>query len=324
MKNRVPLTELPKGIAKGFLGFPLNLDLENLDAQIAILGVPYGLPYYPNELANDQSTAPDLLRQNAQDAAWDEPRTTNHFDWDLGGSLLDNKNIKIIDLGNVTADFRNPREHYKRAEEVARKVFSSNTTLISIGGDHGIPIPIMRALPEGNPVVLIQIDAHMDWRDEVNGEKEGYSSPIRRASELKSIKSIFQIGLRGVGSGRQKEFEDAKAYGSNLISAYEVHDVGIKNILKKIPDGSNFYITVDADGIDPTIMPAVNAPTPGGLNWMQIRELIHGIVKKGRVVGFDLVEISPKFEKGNSTFVHAERLICNFIGAMVRAGYYNK
>ena len=324
MKNHVPLTELPKGIAKGFLGFPLNLDLENLDAQIAILGVPYGLPYYPNELANDQSTAPDLLRQNAQDAAWDEPRTTNHFDWDLGGSLLDNKNIKIIDLGNVTADFRNPREHYKRAEEVARKVFSSNTTLISIGGDHGIPIPIMRALPEENPVVLIQIDAHMDWRDEVNGEKEGYSSPIRRASELKSIKSIFQIGLRGVGSGRQKEFEDAKAYGSNLISAYEVHDVGIKNILKKIPDDSNFYITVDADGIDPTIMPAVNAPTPGGLNWMQIRELIHGIVKKGRVVGFDLVEISPKFEKGNTTFVHAERLICNFIGAMVRAGYYNK
>ena len=324
MKNRVPLTELPKGIAKGFLGFPLNLDLENLDAQIAILGVPYGLPYYPNELANDQSTAPDLLRQNAQDAAWDEPRTTNHFDWDLGGSLLDNKNIKIIDLGNVTADFRNPREHYKRAEEVARKVFSSNTTLISIGGDHGIPIPIMRALPEENPVVLIQIDAHMDWRDEVNGEKEGYSSPIRRASELKSIKSIFQIGLRGVGSGRQKEFEDAKAYGSNLISAYEVHDVGVKNILKKIPDDSNFYITVDADGIDPTIMPAVNAPTPGGLNWMQIRELIHGIVKKGRVVGFDLVEISPKFEKGNTTFVHAERLICNFIGAMVRAGYYNK
>ena len=324
MKNRVPLTELPKGIAKGFLGFPLNLDLENLDAQIAILGVPYGLPYYPNELANDQSTAPDLLRQNTQDAAWDEPRTTNHFDWDLGGSLLDNKNIKIIDLGNVTADFRNPREHYTRAEEVARKVFSSNTTLISIGGDHGIPIPIMRALPEGNPVVLIQIDAHMDWRDEVNGEKEGYSSPIRRASELKSIKSIFQIGLRGVGSGRQNEFEDAKAYGSNLISAYEVHDVGIKNILKKIPDDSNFYITVDADGMDPTIMPAVNAPTPGGLNWMQIRELIHGIVKKGRVVGFDLVEISPKFEKGNTTFVHAERLICNFIGAMVRAGYYNK
>jgi agmatinase len=163
----------------------------------------------------------------------------------------------------------------------------------------------------------------MDWRDEVNGEKEGYSSPIKRASELNSVSAIYQIGLRGVGSGRQQEYDDANAYGSNLISAYEVHDIGIQAILEKIPDDVNFYITVDADGMDPTIMPAVNAPTPGGLNWLQIRELVHGIVKKGRVIGFDLVEISPSFEKGNTTLVHAERLICNFIGAMVRAGYYD-
>ena len=86
---------------------------------------------------------------------------------------------------------------------------------------------------------------------------------------------------------------------------------------------SPFWRTPDADGMDPTIMPAVNAPTPGGLNWLQIRELVHGIVKKGRVVGFDLVEISPSFEKGNTTMIHAERLICNLIGAMVRAGYYD-
>ena len=181
----------------------------------------------------------------------------------------------------------------------------------------------MRALPENKSIILIQVDAHMDWRDEVNGEKEGYSSPIKRASELKSINSIYQIGLRGVGSGRQQEFDEAKAYGSNLISAYEVHDIGVKEVLKKIPDGANYYITFDADGMDPTIMPAVNAPTPGGLNWLQVRELIHGIVNKGRVIGFDLVEISPSFEKGNTTIIHAERLICNLIGAMVRANYFN-
>ena len=319
----LPLTELPKGNSKGLLGFPLNLDLDNLDADIVILGVPYGLPYYPNELSNDQSTAPDILRLNAQDAAWVESRTLKHFDWDLGGPLLDNKDVKIVDCGNVTADFRDPREHYRRAQKVAKKIFDSGATLICIGGDHGIPIPIMRAIPDDKPVVLIQIDAHMDWRDEVNGEKEGYSSPIKRASELKSISSIYQIGLRGVGSGRQQEYDDANAYGANLISAYEVHDLGIKAILERIPDDVNFYMTVDADGMDPTIMPAVNAPTPGGLNWLQIRELVHGIVKKGRVIGFDLVEISPSFEKGNTTAIHAERLICNFIGAMVRAGYYD-
>jgi agmatinase len=89
-----------------------------------------------------------------------------------------------------------------------------------------------------------------------------------------------------------------------------------------LPDGGPYYLTVDADGLDPTIMPAVNAPTPGGLTWIQIHKLIHDLAKKGRVLGMGLVEISPAYESGNETLVHAERLICNFIGATGRAGYY--
>jgi len=317
----VKLTEIPGTLKKGLLGVPFCKNLDELEANIAILGIPYGLPYYPNEFANDQSLTPDLLRQNAQDGAWHEPRTINHFDWDLGGNLLDNQNISIFDCGNVTFDLKDPREHYKRAEKAVKKIFNTNATLIVIGGDHGIPIPIFRSLPKKSKITLVQIDAHMDWRDEVNGEKEGYSSGIRRASELDHIGEIFQIGLRGVGSGRQEEFESAKSYGAHLISAYEVHEFGVRNILERIPKGP-IYITLDADGLDPTIMPAVNAPTPGGLNWMQIRELIHGLVYKGRVLGMDLVEISPSFDGRRMTFIHAERIICNFIGATVRAGYY--
>ena len=180
----------------------------------------------------------------------------------------------------------------------------------------------MKALPNGEPITLVQIDAHMDWRDSVNGEKEGYSSPIRRASELPFVDEIYQIGLRGVGSGRVEEVKAAREYGANLISAYEMHQIGIQKVLDKIPNGRRYYVTIDADGMDPTIMPAVNAPTPGGLNWLQIREFIHGIVKKGRVLGLDLVEISPSYENGNTTLIHAERLLCNFIGAIVRANYF--
>ena len=70
-------------------------------------------------------------------------------------------------------------------------------------------------------------------------------------------------------------------------------------------------------------MPAVNAPTPGGLNWLQIMDIIHAVVKKDRVLGMGLVEISPSFEGSRITLIHAERLICNFIGAAVRQGYYS-
>ena len=93
--------------------------------------------------------------------------------------------------------------------------------------------------------------------------------------------------------------------------------------MERIPGGGPYCLTIDADGIDPTIMPAVMAQTPGGLNWVQTHKLIHGLVKKGRVLGMDLVEIAPSHDVGKITMVHAERLLCNFIGACVRAGYYD-
>ncbi|MEM7239101.1 MAG: arginase family protein, partial [Pseudomonadota bacterium] len=163
------LTEKPQGVLQSFLGAPLALDLDTLEADIAILGVPYGLPYATCELANDQSRAPDALRHAAQDAAWEEPRTLEHFDWDLGGTLLDGRPVRVVDCGNVTTDKLDPFEHYRRAEAAAAKIFRAGATLVTLGGDHGIPIPIMRALPRDEEITLIQVDAHMDWRDEVNG-----------------------------------------------------------------------------------------------------------------------------------------------------------
>lgn len=314
------LTEPPGNKGGTFLDFPLALNLDDLQADFAVLGIPFGMPYGPSSMANDQSTAPDIIRNTP--TREDIEYTKNHFDWDLDGHLFDGKNITAVDCGNVCADTRDHKVHYKNAELAARKIFTSGAILISLGGDHGIPIPVLRALEIFNePITLVHVDAHLDWRDEVNGETEGYSSPIRRASEMPWIKDIVQIGMRGIGSARTNEVEDARAYGADLISAYEMHDIGMDAVLDRIPDGGPLYLTIDADGIDPTIMPAVMAQTPGGLDWIQTRKLIHGLVKKGRVVGMDLVEIAPKYDVGNTTVIHAERLICNFIGASIRAGH---
>ncbi|MBT4890169.1 MAG: arginase [Rhodospirillales bacterium] len=314
------LTTAPSGPSRTFLDYPLELDLDALDADIAVLGIPFGMPYSTDAMANDQSCAPDALRQASEDSSY----TRNHYDFDLGGYLLDGRNIKIVDCGNVSADMSDHGEHYRRAEMAARKIFNTKATLVTLGGDHGIPIPIFRALEEfGETVTLVHVDAHLDWREDVNGERDGYSSPIRRASEMDWVGPIVQIGMRGIGSARAGEVEDAKAYGCDIIDAYEMHDIGMKAVLDRIPDGGPYYLTIDADGIDPTIMPGVMSQTPGGLNWLQSRELVHGLVNKGRVVGMDIVEIAPSRDVGKTTMDHAERLICNFIGATVRAGYYD-
>ena len=297
--------------------------MDDFDADIAILGIPYGMPYDTHAMANDQSRAPDAIRQFTNQA--DIQYTTDHYDWDLRGPLLDGRNVKVVDCGNVTTDKSNHKAHYDRAEQVARKVFENNATLISLGGDHGIPIPVMRALNVfDQAITLVHIDAHLDWRHEINGETEGYSSPIRRASEMPWIKDIVQIGMRGIGSARTSEVQDAMDYGATIIDAYEMHEIGIEAVLDCIPSNGPYYLTIDADGIDPTIMPAVLAQTPGGMSWIQLRKFIHGLVNKGRVVGMDLVEIAPQYDVGNTTMIHAERLICNFIGSCVRANYYTE
>ena len=140
-------------------------------------------------------------------------------------------------------------------------------------------------LENHGPITLVQVDAHID-RDVFHGVSCGLSSVIRRASEMKHIKEIFQIGLRLL-SASPEEAKAAIDYGANLITDIELQEIGMKAILRGIPDGQNYYLTIDADGVDPTIMPAVAGPAPGGVNYSQMRTLIQGLVKKGKVLGMD-------------------------------------
>ncbi|MGE4246543.1 MAG: arginase family protein, partial [Parvibaculaceae bacterium] len=130
--------------------------------------------------------------------------------------------------------------------------------------------------------------------------------------------------LRAAGSARPEEFEAAKKWGAVLIPDIELQSVGMEAVLERIPDGGQYYLTVDADGMDPTIMPAVAGPAPGGVTYPQIRTLIHGLVRKGRVVGMDIVEITPKRDLNGISAITAGRIIVNLIGMAVRAGYFGK
>ena len=312
------LTIPPRFAPNTFLGFPLCTELDNLKADVAILGIPYGDPYSMDEVTNDQTNAPSAVRSESV-------RLSNglaHWDFDLGGPLFSGRDVSVVDCGDVPGDPADIKGHYRFAEIAVKTILDRGALPIVIGGDHGVPIPVFRALDGRGPITLVHVDAHIDWRDEVNGVRDGYSSPIRRASELSHIDRIFQIGMRGQGSARAKEVEDALAYGAQIITAYEVHEKGMDSVLDRIPTNERYYLTIDADGIDPTVMPAVGAPAPGGLLFHQVRRLIHGLVQKGQLLGMDIVEITPKRDINGISSLTAGQLILNFIGAAVRAGYF--
>jgi agmatinase len=313
------LTVEPKKELHSLFDSPLVHDLDNLVAHIAILGIPYGDPYSVAEVTNDQSNAPTAIRRAWQRAL----RNMGRWDFDLGGTLLDGKDIRIVDCGDVAADRNDLSLHYVNAEKAVRKMLAANALVIALGGDHGITTPVLRAFDQHGPITLVHIDAHLDWRDHVNNVKEGYSSPIRRAAEMEHVNQIFQIGLRSAGSARPQEVQAAMAYGAVLIPDIELQEIGMRSVLERIPAGGRYYLTIDADGLDPTIAPAVNGPAPGGVTYPQIRTLIHGLVSKGRVVGMDIVEITPNRDLNSITSITACRLFCNLIGKAVRAGYFD-
>ncbi len=314
----LPLTVPPRQDFRTFLDLPLVLDLEHFDAHVAILGIPYGDPYSIDEVTNDQTNAPTAVRRASARISIGP----DQWDFDLGGTVLDGRAVKLVDCGDVPGEARDLDGHYRRAEAAVRKILAAGALPITIGGDHGVPIPVLRAFEGRGPVTLVHVDAHLDWRDDVNGAREGYSSPIRRAAEMDHIGEIFQIGLRGQGSARAEEVDAALSYGSHLVTAFELHDKGMDAVLERIPGGGRYYLTIDADGLDPAVMPAVAAPAPGGVTYHQACKLIHGLVAKGRVVGMDIVEITPKRDVNEISSITAGRLIVNLVGTAVRAGYF--
>lgn len=297
-----------------FLGLPERLP-GGRAPRAAILGAGHGTTY-PGMDSGGHALAADAIRAaSAEDAALVE-----HWDFDLGGPLFDGGPICCIDTGNIPSAPDDNDGNRARIEAATRGVLAMGAVPILIGGDDSVPIPFLAAFAGHGPVWVLQIDAHIDWRDERYGERLGFSSPMRRASEMGHVAGMVQVGLRSVGSARIEEIEAARRYGSRFVTAREVHAHGVDAALRHIPEGARVVITLDCDGLDPGIMPGVAARTPGGLSYTQAIDLIAGIGKRGRIAGFDLVELYPPADIDNLSAFTAARLIVNAIGAIVRQG----
>lgn len=311
------LTTPPSAAPATFLWSEPDWDMRLERADIAFLGIPYGSGYSFAEQAPDCIHAPSAMRAATPRILF----ALERHDFDLGGPIYAGLPIRAVDCGDVRADVTAPRSHIDRAEQAVRRIRAAGALPIILGGDHGIPIPVFRAYDD-DEIVLIQIDQHLDWRDELNGVRDGLSSPMRRASEMPHVKAMFQIGLRNTGSARPQEVEAALAYGAQLVTADELREGGVDAILAKIPDGKRYYVTIDMDGLDPSCAPGVGSLGPGGVTYRQARALLRGLVSKGRVVGMDIVEITPRTDVNQITCITAGRLIVNLLGAAARAGHF--
>ncbi|MEX2648817.1 MAG: arginase family protein [Alphaproteobacteria bacterium] len=304
------LTHFPQGF-QSFLDAPRAADLARIESDIAILGIPFGVPYKDDTYTYAASSA-GMARAVRRETNYN-PGYLSHHDFDLGGPLLDGRDVRIVDCGDVPHDPTDVQGSSRRATAAARKIVATGALPIMIGGDDSVPIPFFRAFEGKGPLTIVQIDSHIDWRNDIAGITEGYSSTMRRASEMPWFTRMVQIGQRGVG--------DARAHGSRLIGAREVHGRGVPWVLDQI-EGDRFLVTIDCDGLDPSVIPAVNAPNPGGLSFHQTTDILHGLAAKGRIVGFDIVELAPARDRDGISAMTVARIVLNLIGAVARTGQF--
>jgi agmatinase len=250
-------------------------------------------------------------------------KKTDHFDFDFGGSLLGDSSIRCVDCGDMVRGTESFDAYSQAITDTVNRLLAQGAVPIVIGGDHGTTIPVLKAYEAFKNLCVVQIDAHLDWVDERDGVGEGFSSPMRRASEMPWVSSVVQIGLRGQGSACQKEVDDAAACGKSLlIRAEDLHEQEVDKVLKRIPDVSYYYLTVDADGLDPSIAPGVAYPTPGGVTYYQLFKLMRGLAGKGALMGMDFVEVVPERDLANLTSLFAARQLLNFIGVVAHSGQF--
>ena len=124
--------------------------------------------------------------------------------------------------------------------------------------------------------------------------------------------------MRGLGSARREEVEFAANWGAHIVTARDVHRDGVEAALQHVPAGANCLITFDCDALDAGIMPAVMAPTPGGLSYTQAVDLVAGVAAKARLTAFDMIEFVPGRDSNGVAALTAARIVCNVIGAMAR------
>ncbi len=241
-----------------------------------------------------------------------------HMDFDLGGSIFGDGGITAVDCGDVDTDEADHAASRDRIRAAVGTLLDRGLVPLMLGGDDSVPIPMLEAYAGRPPITILQIDAHIDWREEVQGERLGLSSTMRRASEMGHVERIIQVGQRAIGSARVGDHADALAAGVEFVSARDLHAHGVAPVLELIPRGSEVYVAFDVDALDPAIMPATIGPAPGGLTYFQAVDLLTGAAARGRIAGFNLVEFMAERDQAGIGALTAARLTTVMLGLVAR------
>jgi len=293
---RLPTPDTGKGIDVGIIGVPLDIGTSNRT----------GTRYGPRQIRAESV----LVRP---------------YNMATGAAPFDS--FQVADLGDVALNPFNLKASIDIIENHYKELLLDAITPMSLGGDHTIALPILRAVAEKHgQVALIHVDAHADVNDTMFGEEVTHGTIFRRAIEegLVRPEKMFQIGLRATGYAAD-DFDWARGKGVTVVQAEECWYKSLAPLMdsvrKTIGTEQPAYLSFDIDGLDPSVAPGTGTPEPAGLMTSQGLEIIRGCFGLN-LVGCDLVEVSPPYDTTGNTALLAANLffemLCSLPGCVRR------
>ncbi|MBB2741660.1 UNVERIFIED_ORG: agmatinase [Microbispora rosea subsp. rosea] len=276
-------------------------------ADVAVVGVPFdsGVSYRPGA-----RFGPSAVREAS--------RLLRPYHPGLDVSPF--AEMQVADAGDIACNPFDIREAVETVEEAASGLMEGGTRLVTIGGDHTIALPLLRAAARRHgPVALLHFDAHLDTWDTYFGAEYTHGTPFRRAVEegILDTEAVCHVGTRGPLYGK-KDLDDDRRLGFGIVTSADVMRRGVDEVadaLRQRIGGRPLYLSIDIDVLDPAHAPGTGTPEAGGLTSRELLEILRGLAGAD-LVGADVVEVAPAYDHAEITSVAASHVAYDLIGLL--------
>lgn len=264
----------------------LGADSSYEDARYVVVGVPFDRT---TSFRAGTRSAPNAVRE----ASYNFERYLFEHDFDISDA-------KVHDMGNLM-DFGSAHDMMEGTRAVAQRIIADGKFPLFIGGEHSISVPVIESFRD---IGVISIDAHLDYREEFMGQKGSHACTARRAADHVGRDNLLVFGVRSISK------EEKSGATPEYIDAYTIAAEGVEKAFKRalnIMRKDRIYFTLDIDGIDPAYAPGTGTPEPFGISALDVKKCINMLGP--RMVGFDVVEITPPYDHGNTAALGARMVL---------------
>ncbi len=294
-----------------FAGFATFARLPRIDqverADVAVVGVPFdsGVSYRPGA-----RFGPAAVREAS--------RLLRPYHPELDVSPFAEK--QVVDAGDIAVNPFNIGEAIETLQQKAEALQADGTRLVTVGGDHTIALPLLRAAAKKHgPVALLHFDAHLDTWDTYFGEPYTHGTPFRRASEegILDTSALSHVGTRGPLYGK-RDLEEDRRLGFGIVTSGDVMRRGVAetvDALRQRIGDRPLYVSVDIDVLDPAHAPGTGTPEAGGMTSRELLEILRGL-RDLNLVGADVVELAPAYDHAEITAIAASHVAYDLVSLL--------